>query len=161
MPFLHGKHHIQLLTNFKVKSVIFPPWIENGANFKYWLYYLFFPYSVISIFFKKKKKNWVVFVFVFLELLPWQMEVPRLGSNRSCSCQPTPQSQQCRILNPLSEARDRTRNLLVPSQICFWCTTTGTPLPISLVQKPLWWCPLPLPYGGPTLIFMLALFLLH
>ena len=26
-------------------------------------------------------------------------------------------SRQCRILHPLSEARDRTRNLVVPSQI--------------------------------------------
>ena len=31
------------------------------------------------------------------------------------------------ILNPMSEARDRTSNLMVPSQICFYCTTTGTP----------------------------------
>ena len=31
------------------------------------------------------------------------------------------------MLNPLSEARDQTRNLVVPSQICFRCTTTGTP----------------------------------
>ena len=35
---------------------------------------------------------------------------------------------QCRILNPLSEARDRTRNLMVPSQIHFCCATTGTSL---------------------------------
>ena len=26
-------------------------------------------------------------------------------------------SQQCRILNPLSKARERTRNFMVPSQI--------------------------------------------
>ena len=37
-------------------------------------------------------------------------------------------SQQCWILNPLSEARDQTLNPMVPSQICFHCTTTGTPL---------------------------------
>ena len=36
--------------------------------------------------------------------------------------------QQCRILNPLSEARDRTHNLKVPSWIRFHCATTGTPL---------------------------------
>ena len=35
-------------------------------------------------------------------------------------------SQQCQSLNPLSEARDRTRNLTVPSQIHFSCATTGT-----------------------------------
>ena len=31
--------------------------------------------------------------------------------------QPTPSSRQHRILNPLSKARDRTCNLMVPSQI--------------------------------------------
>ena len=36
-------------------------------------------------------------------------------------------SQQCRIPNPLIEARDQTRNHMVPSQICFHCATTGIP----------------------------------
>ena len=36
-------------------------------------------------------------------------------------------SRQCWILNSLSEARDQTYNLMVPSQICFFCATTGTP----------------------------------
>ena len=45
---------------------------------------------------------------------------PRLG--------PTPHSsRQRQILNPLSEARDRTCNLMVPSRIFFCCATTGTP----------------------------------
>ena len=35
-------------------------------------------------------------------------------------------SRQRQILNPLSEARDRTRNLMVPSWIRFRCATTGT-----------------------------------
>ena len=34
---------------------------------------------------------------------------------------------QCQILNPLSEAGDRTRNFMVRSQICFHCATMGTP----------------------------------
>ena len=34
---------------------------------------------------------------------------------------------QHRILNPLSEARDGTCNLVVPSWIHFCCVTTGTP----------------------------------
>ena len=34
---------------------------------------------------------------------------------------------QCWILNPLREARDWTRNLMVTSGICFQCVTTGTP----------------------------------
>jgi len=38
-----------------------------------------------------------LFIFVFLGLHPWYMEVPRLGQNRSCSCWPAPQPQQCGI----------------------------------------------------------------
>ena len=41
--------------------------------------------------------------------------------------QPIPQLWQHRILNPLSEARDRTCVLMDASQIRFRCTTTGTP----------------------------------
>ena len=33
----------------------------------------------------------------FIGPLPWYMEVPRLGSNRSCSRRPTPKPQQRRI----------------------------------------------------------------
>ena len=36
-------------------------------------------------------------------------------------------SLQCQNLNPLNEARDRTGSLMVPSQIRFRCSTTGTP----------------------------------
>ena len=41
-------------------------------------------------------------------------------------------SQQCQILYPLSEARYRTGNLMVPTQIRFRCTMMRTPptLPI-------------------------------
>ena len=35
--------------------------------------------------------------------------------------------QQRRILNLVSEARDQTRNLMVPSRIRFHCATMGTP----------------------------------
>ena len=41
-------------------------------------------------------------------------------------------SWQCWILDPLSEARDQTRNLIVPSRICFHCTMTGNPLFLML-----------------------------
>ena len=69
----------------------------------------------------------------FLGLLPWRMEVPRLGveselslpaysratamGDPSCICDLHHSSLQRRILNPLNKARDRTRNLMVPSQI--------------------------------------------
>ena len=43
-------------------------------------------------------------------------------------------SHQCWIFNPLSEARDRTHNLMVPSWIHFHWATTGTPQPFLNVQ---------------------------
>ena len=72
------------------------------------------------------------------------MEVPRLGvqselqllayyttatATRDLSpvCDLHHSSWQCQILNPLSEARDRTHNLMVSSQIRFHCATMGTP----------------------------------
>ena len=36
-------------------------------------------------------------------------------------------SRQRQILNPLSEARDQTCNLMAPSRIRFYCAMTGTP----------------------------------
>lgn len=43
-------------------------------------------------------------------------------------------SQQCQIPYALSEARDQTRIFMDTSQICFPCTTTGTPTDDSLGQ---------------------------
>ena len=43
------------------------------------------------------------------------------------SLRPTPQLTATLILNPLSKARDRTCNLMIPSRICFRCVTMGTP----------------------------------
>ena len=54
---------------------------------------------------------------------------------------PMPQPQPHQILNPLNEAKDRTYNLLVPSQIHFCCTITGTPekkFLIKIWEFPLW-----------------------
>ena len=53
-------------------------------------------------------------------------------------CDPHHSSGQCRILNPLSEARNQTRDLIFPSRIHFRCTTMGTaPTPMqSLKEKP-------------------------
>ena len=68
------------------------------------------------------------FVFFFLGLYLWHMEVSRLGvkselqlpayatatapRDPSCICDLYHSSQQCRILNPLSGARDRTYVLM-------------------------------------------------
>ena len=48
-------------------------------------------------------------------------------------------SRQHQILNPLREAKDRTRNLMVPSWICFCCTMTGTPNFYYLRPLSLWY----------------------
>ena len=72
------------------------------------------------------------------------MEVPRPGveselqllayatatatSDLSCVCDLHHSSWQCWILNPLSEARDQTRILMVTSWIRFHCATRGTPV---------------------------------
>ena len=44
---------------------------------------------------------------------------PGQESNWSCSCRPTPQPLQRRILNLLSEARDLTHIFMDTSQVCF------------------------------------------
>ena len=91
----------------------------------------------------KKKKKIFFFFFFFLGLDPWHMKVPRLGvqselqllvyatttatPDPSHICELHHSPWQCGILNPLSEARDWIRNLMVPSRICFHCATTGTP----------------------------------
>ena len=72
------------------------------------------------------------------------MEVPRLGveselqlpayatatetQDPSPICDLHHSSQQRQILNPLSEARDQTHNLMVASWIRFLCATMGTPM---------------------------------
>ena len=75
----------------------------------------------------------IFFFFFFLGPQLWHMDVPRLGvllelqlpaytratATRDLSrvCNLHHSSQQCRILNPLIEARDRTGNLTVPIRI--------------------------------------------
>ena len=90
--------------------------------------------------------------FFFLGLRPWHMEFPRLGgligataaglhhshsNSRSKPClRPTPAHGNAKTLriNPLSKARDWTRNLMVSSQIHFRCATTGTPFFLSFFK---------------------------
>ena len=54
----------------------------------------------------------------------------------SCICNLHHSSWQCQILNPLNKARDRTCFLMDMSQICFHCTTAGTPAIIFLDSSP-------------------------
>ena len=83
------------------------------------------------------------FFFLFRTAPAWHMEVPRLGIefglqltayttatetwDPSCICDLYHSSRQRQILNLLSEARDRSWNLMVPSRIHFHCATMGTP----------------------------------
>ena len=81
----------------------------------------------------------ILFYFLlFLGPHPWHMEAPRLGVESElqlpaytrATATPDPRSVcdrhhsswQHQILYPLSEARDQTCNLMVPSRICFHCT---------------------------------------
>ena len=45
-------------------------------------------------------------------------------------------SRQCRILNPLTEARNWTHHLMIPSRISFHCATTGTPASLTVTHVP-------------------------
>ena len=111
-------------------------------------------YSICQLYLIK----WLLIYFCFLGPQPQHMEVPRLGvrselwlpayttatatSDLSCVCDLHHSSQQC--LNPQSEARDQTCNLMVPSQIRLHWITTGTPnvlfvcLFVFLKCKTLW-----------------------
>ena len=82
-----------------------------------------------------------IFIFCFLGPHPWHMEIPRLGvesqlqqlayttaiaiQDPSRVCDLYHSSGQGWILNPLSEARDRTCNLMVPGRIHFSGAMTG------------------------------------
>ena len=100
---------------------------------------VFSPYFVINILF-----YFILFYFIFLGPHLQPMEVPRLRFKSECSsatampvlshiCNPHHSSQQRWILNPLSEAKDQTSNLMVPSWIRFHCTMTGSPIMNVLV----------------------------
>ena len=82
------------------------------------------------------------FFFVFLGLHSWHIEFPRLGIKSeiqlpgyaTATTMQDPShicdlhsSRQRRILNPLSKARYRTCNLMVPMLIHFHCTTMEIP----------------------------------
>ena len=92
-------------------------------------------FIVIKLYIFNSSSSFLSFFFsVFLGPHPWHMEVPRIGvqlellplayatdtamQDLSHVCNLPNSSQQCRILNPLKEARDRTRDLLDASWVC-------------------------------------------
>ena len=101
------------------------------------------------------------FVLLFRATYPWHMEVPRLGAEwelqllayttarpaPSCAWDLHLSSQQCWILNPLTEAKDWTHKLMVPSRIHFCCATTGAPV-LLFVNAPPLFCILFLPWSA-------------
>ena len=104
---------------------------------------LAFSFFFIIIILSENCNDLKLFIYLFCFLGPHpHMEVPRLGveselqlpayitatamQGPSHICDLHHSSRQHRILNPLSEARDRTLNLTVPSRVRFRCATTGT-----------------------------------
>ena len=73
------------------------------------------------------------FFSIFWGPHPQHMEVPRLGSIRSCSHWPIPQPQQHQILNPVRKARGQTCVLMDASQIHFCWAMMGTPSQICII----------------------------
>ena len=68
------------------------------------------------------------FFVCLLRAAPEAYSFPGQGLNQSHSCWPIPQPRQCRIINPLSKARDRNRILMDASQIHFHWATMRTPV---------------------------------
>ena len=110
---------------------------------KYFLPFSTLPFHLDSLICCVEDFSFFFLSFVFSGLPPWYMEFPRLGvrlelqllAYTTATATPYPNhvcdlylsSQQCQIFNPLREGRDRTHDLMVPSQICFCCTTMGIP----------------------------------
>ena len=113
----HFHHPQRPLLLFAVHLSVSAPDNQGSALDLFTFYFLFY----------------ILFFLSFLGLHPRNMEVPRLGVESelllltyatataswdpSWVCDLHHSSQQCWILNPLSEARDWTCNLMVPSHI--------------------------------------------
>ena len=115
----------------------------------------------------------------FLGPHSWHMEVPRQGVESELQlcwstyttatamqdprrmCDLHHRSWQHQILNLLSETRDRTHHLMVPSQIRFCCATMGTPRDHLLIlpsNDPIFW-PNYLP--GPHFVLCFSSYMAH
>ena len=89
---------------------------------------------------KVEKAHQLLFLFLFLEVprlgVQLELQLPAYATGTAmqdlrCVCDLHHSSWQHQSLNLPSEARDRTHNHMVPSQIRFCCTTMGTPASAS------------------------------
>ena len=113
-----GSRSLQLPCGSQLRLRLFP-WPRN----------LHMPHAA------REKEGFVLFLFLFfcfLGLHPWHMELPRLGVESELQlpaytaatanwypsrvCDLHHRSQQRQTLNLLSEARDQTSNLMIPSR---------------------------------------------
>ena len=78
----------------------------------------------------------ILMLGVKLELQPSADAAAMAAQDLSCICDLHHSSRQCQILNPLSEARDRTCILMDTSQVHCRCATAGPPLLVFEVK----WC---------------------
>ena len=142
-----NEYNLCLMHELTIPDFPLPSFLKTGASLYYHFYQLtqsIQTQSSDSILYSLLNSS-----LFFLSLCLFQgcshsiWRFPGQVLNWSCCCQPTSQPQQrqiqaasatytnssgqCRILNPLSQARDRTFNLMVPSQICFLCSRARTP----------------------------------
>ena len=142
LPFFSQTLHTGLRTTVWVGKGLFHYDIKRNTG----VFFFYHNKLWIDEFWIPCAQRTVFFFFVFLSFLgphPEHMEVPRLGveselqppASARATATPDPShvcdlyhsSRQCQILDLLSEARDGTRSLTVPSWIHFCCAMTGTP----------------------------------
>ena len=94
---------------------MFNIYIEMYSLQKYFLYSFHLTFTEIIFSFPKLE----------LQLPVYATATAMWDPSRICDLHHS--SEQCQVLNPLSEARDRTHILMDTSQVRFHCATTGVP----------------------------------
>ena len=89
------------------------------------------PYTTIPFYF-----SFYFLCFFFFVFCPFRAALVAYGGSQArclmlepqqCQIQATPQLTATPDPQPTEQARDQTRNLMVPSRICFCCATMGIP----------------------------------
>ena len=99
-------------------------WLFNGYRVSFSLFFCFLFFCFLGL---HTRHTDVRMLGGQLELQLPAYTTATATPDLSCVCDLHHSSRQGRILNPLREARNRTRNLVVPNRIHFRCATTGTP----------------------------------